>query len=379
MAQAEISAELTAAPSSQSRRLDTLFRVLKYTVVRAVTLFITVMIGVYLSIFIANMGGYVDEIQKSVIREQAALIVLGVPELRDLPLEERNRVVEERIRLEEDRLGLNQPFLQKSFRYLYNAMTLQLGRSLNINSASGSKQVRLILTERLPATLFLFATSFLILFFAAIFVALYLSRRYGTFLDKLIVTLAPTSAAPSWFYGIFFILIFAAILKILPFGGMVEAPPPPTKLAYAGSLLKHLILPTSAIVVSAIFQSIYAWRTFFLIYSSEDYVELAHAKGLSSRAVERRYILRPTMPTIVTSFALTLIGLWTGGILLETVFAWPGLGRLLFQAIGLYDTPVIIGSTVIYGYLLSITVFILDIVYVLIDPRVKVGLEGGRS
>src|SRR5690606_17667715 len=197
----------------------------------AVTLFITVMIGVYLSIFIANMGGYVDEIQKSVIREQAALIVLGVPELRDLPLEERNRVVEERIRLEEDRLGLNQPFLQKSFRYLYNAMTLQLGRSLNINSASGSKQVRLILTERLPATLFLFATSFLILFFAAIFVALYLSRRYGTFLDKLIVTLAPTSAAPSWFYGIFFILIFAAILKILPFGGMVEAPPPPTKLA----------------------------------------------------------------------------------------------------------------------------------------------------
>jgi peptide/nickel transport system permease protein len=122
--------------------------------------------------------------------------------------------------------------------------------------------------------------------------------------------------------------------------------------------MRHLILPVSAIMLSALFLTIYNWRTFFLIYSSEDYVEMAKAKGLSSREIERRYILRPTLPTIITSFALTLIGLWTGAIVLETVFNWPGLGRALFQAIGLYDTPVIVGSTVIYAYLLAFTVFI---------------------
>jgi peptide/nickel transport system permease protein len=128
-----------------------------------------------------------------------------------------------------------------------------------------------------------------------------------------------------------------------------------------------------------LFLTIYNWRTFFLIYSSEDYVEMAKAKGLSSREIERRYILRPTLPTIITSFALTLIGLWTGAIILETVFNWPGLGRALFQAIGLFDTPVIVGSTVIYAYLLAITVFVLDLFYAIVDPRVKVGGDGSRA
>ncbi|MEZ4835849.1 MAG: ABC transporter permease [Caldilineaceae bacterium] len=156
------------------------------------------------------------------------------------------------------------------------------------------------------------------------------------------------------------------------------APPPSDLLHYTLSLLKHPILPVSAIVLSAIFLSIYSWRTFFLIYSSEDYVEMAHAKGLSSGTIERRYILRPTLPTIVTNFALTLISLWTGAIVLETVFNWPGLGRLLYQAVNVYDTPVIVGSVVIYAYLLAITVFLLDIIYALLDPRVKVG-EGSKT
>ena len=104
---------------------------------------------------------------------------------------------------------------------------------------------------------------------------------------------------------------------------------------------------------------------------------MAKAKGLSDREIERRYVLRPTLPTIITQFALLLITLWTGAIILETVFNWPGLGRTLYQAIGLYDTPVIVGSTVIYAYLLALTVFLLDFVYALVDPRVKVG--GGGS
>jgi peptide/nickel transport system permease protein len=106
---------------------------------------------------------------------------------------------------------------------------------------------------------------------------------------------------------------------------------------------------------------------------------MAKAKGLSERDVERRYILRPTLPTIITNFALLLITLWTGFIITETVFLWPGLGRTLFSAIGFFDTPVIVGSTIIYAYLLAITVFLLDFVYALVDPRVKVGSGGGGS
>src|SRR4029434_2199185 len=112
---------------------------------------------------------------------------------------------------------------------------------------------------------------------------------------------------------------------------------------------------------------------------SEDYVEVAKAKGLSSGAIERRYILRPTLPPIITSFAFTLLSLWSGASILQTVFGWPGLGRLVFQAIGQFDTPVIIGSVVIYAYLLALTGFLLDILYALLDPRVKVGGDAGKS
>jgi peptide/nickel transport system permease protein len=244
-------------------------------------------------------------------------------------------------------------------------------------SDSGSKQVRFIILERLPATLLLFGTADVFLFILAVFIALSLSRKYGSFWDKLFITLAPTSSAPGWFYGIFLILIFAALLHWLPFGGMVDAPPPDSKLLYALSLGRHMVLPIIAITLSQIFLSAFTWRTFFLIYSSEDYVDMAKAKGLTSRNIERSYILRPTLPTIITSFALLVIYMWTGAPIFETVFLWPGLGRALFMAVGLYDTPVIVGSTVIFAYLLVITVFLLDIAYALVDPRVKIG--GGES
>ena len=213
-------------------------------------------------------------------------------------------------------------------------------------SDSGSKMVKNIILERLPATLVLFGTADVFLFILAVLIALSLSRKYGSFFDKLFIALAPTSSAPGWFYGIFLILIFAALLHWLPFGGLVDAPPPSSKLLYALSLLKHMILPVAAITLSQIFLSAYTWRTFFLIYSSEDYVDMAKAKGLTSRNIERSYILRPTLPTIITSFALLVIGMWTGAPIFETVFQWPGLGRALFTAVGLYDTPVIVGSTV---------------------------------
>jgi peptide/nickel transport system permease protein len=382
MSEATLPLEAGAEPAEETKGGTSAFsRVAKYTAVRVVVLFITVLIGVYLTILIANMGGYVDEIRKGAIREQIAMSISmdPSPEIKRLTQAERNALIAERVALQEKLLGLDKPFVVRSFGFLKDAMTLNLGFAEAMFSDSGSKQVRLILVERLPATLVLWGLANLISFFLTLFAALFLSRRYGSLIDKVIIAMAPTSSAPAWFYGIFLILIFAAVLELLPFGGMVGAPPPDTTVGYALSLAKHLILPTSAIIISSFFLTTYNWRTFFLIYSSEDYVEMAKAKGLSDRELERRYVLRPTLPTIITTFALMLIGLWQGAIILETVFNWPGLGRALYQAIGLYDTPVIVGSTVIFAYLLAITVFLLDFVYALVDPRVRIGSEGTKA
>ncbi len=352
-------------------------RVLRFMGFRVLMLFVTVVIGVYATIMIANMGGYVDTIMRNSIRESSIMKVAAMTANKAVAPEARQQMVSDLIRLEEKRLGLDTPFLVRSFRYLENGLKLELGRAQNMTSDSGSRTVRLILLERLPATLLLMGTSQLFLFFISVFLALSLSRSYGSFWDKLVIALSPTSAAPPWFYGIFFILIFAAFLKILPFGGMVSSPPPTSKIEYVFDLLKHLILPASSLVISYLFLSIYNWRTFFLIYSSEDYVDMAKAKGLNPREIEQRYILRPTLPTIITNFALLIIGLWTGATITETIFLWPGLGRTIYTAIGHYDTAVIVGSTIIFAYLLAITVFVLDFVYVLVDARVKLG--GGSS
>ncbi len=369
----------TKVVEKKSRAESSLARVLRYVFLRLVTLFITVVIGVYLTILIANMGGYVDQIKRGEIREAVQMRVLADPVLRNLPADARAKRMEDLIRLEERRLGLDQPFLLRSFRFLESALTLNLGRSLQMNSDSGSRQVRLIILERLPATLLLFGTADLTLFFISLFLGLSLSRRYGSFWDKLSVALSPLSSAPGWFYGIFLIVLFAGVLRLLPFGGMVDIPPPNNVVDYALSVLKHLILPVTAITISSIFLSVYSNRTFFLIYSSEDYVDMAKAKGLNDRDIERKYVLRPTLPTIITSFALLLISLWTGAPIFETVFNWPGLGRTIYQAVGLFDTPVIVASTVLFAYLLAITVFLLDFIYAIVDPRVKIGGQGGGS
>jgi peptide/nickel transport system permease protein len=361
------------------KRPNATLRLLRYTVGKFFSLFLAVVIGMYLVILIANMGGYVDQIMKAQIRDNISISVSMNPELRRLPSAERQQLINELVAVEEQRLGLDKPFIGRSFRFLFNALTLNLGRAQQITSDSGSGFVRLIILERLPPTLLLMTTASFSLFIISLLFALFLSRNYGSFMDKLVIALSPTSAAPPWFVGIFLLLIFAAFLGWLPFGGMVAAPPPEDPIAYALSVGRHLILPVASWLLAGFFASVFGWRTFFLIFSMEDYVELARAKGLSARDIERRYILRPTLPNIITSFALLLIGLWQGAILTETIFNWPGLGRMLYRAVQTFDTPVIIGSQVIYAYLLAITVFLLDFIYALVDPRVRVGSGGPKA
>ncbi len=375
--------EAAAQPESQivikkSFASSTFMRVVKYTGVRLVILFVTVVVAIYLTILIANMGGYVDTMMRAEIEYNVTQVVAAMPNARNMTTDQKRTMTEQMIALEIKRRGLDQPLALRNARYLTGALSLNLGHALNMVSDTGSRTVRLILLERLPATLLLMGTAELFLFFSSLFLALSLSRQYGSWWDKLVIALTPTSSAPGWFYGIFMILIFAAVLRIMPFGGMVSSPPPENPVLYALSVLKHLILPAFSLFFSGFFLSIYSWRTFFLIYSSEDYVDMAKAKGLTSRDIERRYILRPTLPNIITNFALTLIYVWGGAIVTERIFNWPGLGRMIYQAIGFYDIPVIVGDTIIFAYLLAITVFLLDLVYALVDPRVKIG-SGSQS
>lgn len=361
----------------KAKKQSTLKRVLKYSGVRLISLIITVIIGVYLTIMIANMGGYVDELQKGMIDDRITQEAANDPTVRQMTPAARADYIQQKKELEYQRLRLDEPFIIKSFRFLKNAILLDFGKASMMVSDSGSKQVNLIISERLAPSLLLMGTADLILFFMAMAISLALSRRYGSFIDKVFISLSPLSSMPAWFFGIFLILLFAAVLKILPFSGMIDAPPPEDGWPYVFSVLRHLTLPVVSLIISQSFAAIYGWRTFFLIYSSEDYVEMAKAKGLPSKLIKRRYILRPTLPTILTNFSLLMITSWMGAMLTETIFKWPGLGTVIFRAVGLYDTAVIVATTIIYGYLLAITVFLLDFIYAIVDPRVKVGTGNG--
>ncbi len=225
----------------------------------------------------------------------------------------------------------------------------------------------------MPNTLFLVGTANLLLFFSSVLAALALSRRYGSLWDKIAIALSPISSVPNWVYGVVLILIFAAELRLLPYGGMFDTFPPATVWGYIPIVLKHTILPIAAILLATFFQSVYAWRTFFLIHAGEDYVDLARAKGLPSRMIEWRYVLKPTLPYIITNFALLMISFWQGVIVLEVFFNWPGIGQLFIKGVKGNAQEVVIGLIVMFAYLLAMTVFLLDVVYALVDPRVKIG------
>lgn len=350
------------------KRAPSLFaRVAKYTAVRAGSLLFAAVVAVYLIIIVANLGGFIDEVVKSGI----ALSLAGRVQagwLRELPTEERYRIIEETQAAMEDAAGLNEPFMIRCFRWLGHGLTLDW-----------TEDTRAQILDRLPRTLLLFGPANLVLFFTTVFLAASLARKHGGWLDRLIIGLSPLSSVPAWVFGIVLNLLFLRVLGGLSAGGAFDAWPKEFTWSYVPIVLKHMLMPSLAIFLSGLFQGVYAWRTLFLIYSSEDYVELAEARGLPPRMLDRRYILRPLLPSLVTSFALLFISLWQEVIVLEQFFKVDGIGRLLWSSLGGWyvDTPMIVAIVTIFAYLLAITVFLLDVVYALVDPRVRI--EGGRQ
>jgi len=357
----------------------TFTRVAKYTLVKGVMLFFTVAVAIYITILIANLGGYMDEIFKG----QIALSIAGMVQggwLDDVPQEEHDALIEQTVWQMEEEMGLHDPFILRTFRWLIHGLTLNLGDAYLSNFFRGifrgaNQSIQTLVLERLPYTLLLVGVSNFLFFFASVFIALFLSRRYGGFLDRISIILASLMSAPSWIFGILIIVVLAGEWQILDFPKTIDMQYADYSPEFFRLLLSQMVMPVMAIFLSVIFTGIFTWRTFFLIYSGEDYVEMARAQGLSNRVIERRYILRPSMPYVITSFAMMMIILWEGSIALEVLFNWPGIGSLFYQTVTHFNptsTQLIVAIVVVFAYLLAITVFLLDIIYAIIDPRVRV-------
>ena len=387
----DLSTNPDAAPAvveNGPKLVSTLRRVGLYAAVRIITISITIVFGVLFAIIVANKGGGIDDSIEAELYRQARADVWN----QDYTFEERWAAIDARHAELIAQSPLNDPFLIRHLRWTWNALKLDLGDTIRTSlrvagvSSDQRQDIRLIILDRMPNTLALVGLADLLVFTIGIPLSLYLSRNYGSWFDKLTNLLSPLSSVPSWVHGILLILIFAVILKILPPGGMIDNPVPDTRTAYFFSRLKHMILPTLAIFLSLLFQLVYTWRNYFMIYSNEDYVELAVAQGLSTHDIQNKYILRPAMPFVLTSFALTLVSFWQMATALEIVFNWDGIGYLYIKSLPHFwgesmfpgEVGLTIGIVVIFAYLLGLIVLLLDVAYAIVDPRIRLGGQQQR-
>ena len=354
----------------------TLWRILRYSSVRILSILLTISLGLYLTLMIINLGGYLDEIMRGQIAERMLGMSMGGA-FADVSEEEREETMAQIQWQMEEAMGLHEPLAIRTGRWWFKGITLQWGDAERLTALDGeSRLVRDVIFSRLPYTLLLVGVANVILFFLSLWVAMVLSTQRGKFWDRLLASLTPISSAPSWVHGVILLAIFALELRILPFKGIYNGLPPETIFDRIRQVSIHMVLPVTALVLSVFFQGVYTWRTFFMVHSGEDYVELAVAKGLPNHVIRRRYLLRPTLPSVITSFAMMLISFWEGAIALELLFEWPGIGMGFFQAIYSFDRPVVVGIVVMFAYLLGFSVIFLDVLYALIDPRVHLGGNG---
>jgi peptide/nickel transport system permease protein len=365
-----------------------LVRALRYILRRILVIFLTIVAGVFITVVVANRGGLLDRIARDGVNGQ-------IRQLQFQGLIAPNQIEPFRSQME-TALGVSLPFWPKHLLYTYRALTLSWGDVSNrnvfgmyIETLSGKVLVydsRTIILAQLPNTLLLSGCAYLLLMLIGIPLALFLSQHEGRWFDRLTAILTPISSVPSWVIGILLVMLFAVQFQLFPVAKMISPPPPETSWERIAQIAYHLVLPVAAIVLSLIFQLVNNWRTFLLIYSEEDYVDLGRAKGLSERVIHWRYILRPVLPYLLTGLALSLAGFWQTITALEYFFDWPGIGNLYVQALpnfkgeSMYpgEMSIMVGIVVLFAYLLGLTVFVLDFVYVLVDPRLRLGEEEPR-
>lgn len=262
--------------------------------------------------------------------------------------------------------GLDKPYVVQLATYLKRIVTLDLGYSYR-----QQRPVRALLAERLPATLLLTGTAFLTALFLGIVLGTLAGVRAGKWSDTLLTIVSLfLYAMPVFWLGLMLVLLFSVRLDWLPAFGYVTIGVQMSALQRVGDIAVHLILP--AISLAAVYLAIYArlMRSSVIEVTHQDFIKTARAKGLKQGRIIARHILRNAILPVVTVAGMQAGALVGGAVVIETVFAWPGLGRLTYDAVLQRDYPVLLGIFLVMSVIVIVLNLLTDAIYRLIDPRV---------
>ncbi|MCB0026130.1 MAG: ABC transporter permease, partial [Caldilinea sp.] len=271
------------------------------------------------------------------------------------------------------KLGFDKPLHEQYFSYVVGLATLDLGNSLRSRTPAFE-----LVMERMPATLEL--TIFAILFatLLAIPIGILSATRRGTPLDGGIMLFAMFGQSmPSFWLGIMLILVVGLWLRWLPISGQVPIIQPlldgdfQTAITNFPDAIRHLILPGITLGVFSLARNARLVRSSMLEVLNQDYVTTAKAKGLARHTVIMRHAFRNSLIPFVTIIGLEFGFLLSGVVVTETVFSWPGVGRLVFNAINQRDIPVVQAAVVMFSLLFVLLNLIVDVVYTRLDPRIR--------
>jgi peptide/nickel transport system permease protein len=260
------------------------------------------------------------------------------------------------------RLGVDQPIYVQYFNWLFAAIRGDFGISF-----STTRPVSEMILERLPSTLELMSSAFIFAAVIAILLGIYSALYQYSLFDFLGTGLSFLGIAmPVFWFGLILQLVFSVKLGWLPVAG--------TQTVGASSLLdhlEHLILPTLVLSVHYIAGWSRYMRSSLLGVIRADYIRTARAKGLREKVVVVRHALKNALIPVVSVMALNLAGLFSGAIITETIFGWPGIGRLFIQAMYSRDYPLLMGILMMGSFMVVFFNLVADIIYGWLDPRIS--------
>ncbi len=341
--------------------------------IRGLTLLGVLVVVLVLLVVALGATGFSDKMLRAIVNEDVRGIRMSLAQTIRDPDQIEKTLAARRGELERF-YGLDRPWYSRLPGMVLRVVKLDLGESRSLRSFNGSSKITDLVLERLPYTMLLITTATLITSVLGLWLGVLIATKAGSFTDRISSYLSAVSyAVPAWWAGILLILLLAFRLRLLPAGGLHSTPPPEAGLIRFLDLLWHSALPILTLVVVSLGGWVYTVRTMVLNTAQEFFVTVARAKGLPEGRVMRRYILRVASPPIVTNLVLGLAGSLGGAILTETVFNWPGMGRLYYDAITTADENLVVALTFMFTLLYVAARFILEVLYVALDPRIRYG------
>lgn len=265
------------------------------------------------------------------------------------------------------RYGLDQPLYVQFWRYVKEVLQGNLGESITLK-----QPVLDVIMSRLPNTLLLTVTAAFVAVAIGTLLGAFAAQKSGSVTDTVIsIGNYALFAVPAFWLGLVFIVVFSSKLGWLPTSGMRTVRADYTGWRDILDVIEHMILPVATLALVQIPVYFRITRASVIQQQREDYVTTFRAAALPERKIFRRYALRNGLLPTVTVFGLSLGFLFTGAALIEIVFAWPGIGRLTLDAVLRRDYPLLLGIYLILAITVSLAVLVTDIVYALLDPRIR--------